>query len=274
MSLAATDWVWRQSSSRGAARLVLLSIADRSDSDGVAYAGTASLIRRTRAARSTVRDAVDTLLASGELAIVEGELGPGGETVYRLPLLDARGAEDRPGPDSDPGRTTTPGGPVSGPGEGRKSAPGGLTTGPVEGRISAPGGPATGPQNKRSSLQEEQQQPRATHTAAALIPELRPLDAALVAASIAVRWSLGLGEQRDVYRLIQAHGVEALVDLAARRTNPGEPPKSARYWLKVWSDLDRPSPNTPPRAPASTAAYADNLAAGLALLTAQKGSTP
>ncbi|MFC5214290.1 hypothetical protein [Streptomyces coerulescens] len=237
---------------------MLLAIADRADADGVAYAGTASLIRRTRAARSTVRDAVDTLLASGELGIVEGELGPGGETVYRLPLLDERGTEDRPGPDSNPGRTSAPGGPATGPGEGRTSAP---------------GGPATGPQNKRSSLQDEQQQPRATNTAAALIPELRPLDAALVAASIAVRWSLGLGEQRDVYRLVQAHGVEALVDIAARRTNPGEAPKSARYWLKVWSDLDRPAPNTPPRAPASTANYADNLAAGLALL-AQKESRP
>ncbi|WP_149184497.1 hypothetical protein [Streptomyces sp. TRM49041] len=271
MSLAATDRVWSQSGSRGAARLVLLAIADRADADGVAYAGTASLIRRTRAARSTVRDAVDTLLASGELTVVEGKLGPGGETVYRLPLLDTRGAGDRPGPDTDPGRTSAPRGPVSGPGEDRRSAPGGPTTGPGEGRTSAPGGPTTGPQNKRSSLQDEQQQPRATNTAAALIPELRPLDAALVAASITVRWSLGLGEQRDVNRLAQAHGVEALVDLAARRTNPGEAPKSARYWLKVWSDLDRPAPSAPPRASTSTASYADNLAAGLALL-AQKES--
>lgn len=273
MSLDATDWVWAQSDSRGAARLVLLAIADRADAEGVAYAGTASLIRRTRAARSTVRNAVDCLLISGELAIVEGELGPGGETVYRLPLLDVRGTVDRPGPDSDAGRASAHGGPVNGPGEGRTSAPGGPTTDPGEGRVSAPKGPATGPQNKRSSLQDEQQQPRATHTAAALIPELRPLDAALVSASITVRWSLGLGEQRDVYRLAQAHGVEALVDLAARRTNPGEAPKSARYWLKVWSDLDRPAPSAPPRGPSSTASYADNLAAGLALL-AQKEGTP
>ncbi|MEV6395568.1 hypothetical protein AB0M39_12450 [Streptomyces sp. NPDC051907] len=258
MSLDATDWVWSQSDSRGAARLVLLAIADRADAGGVAYAGTASLIRRTRAARSTVRSAVDALLASGELAVVKGELGPGGETVYRLPQLDVRGAGDQPGPDSDPGRTSAPRGPVSGPGEGRTSAP---------------GGPATGPQNKRSSLQDKQQQPRATNTAAALIPELRPLGAALVAASIEVRWSLGLGEQRDVYQLVQAHGVEALVGLAARRSSPGEAPKSARYWLKVWSDLDRPVPNTPPRKPASTPSYADNLAAGLALLAQKESRT-
>ncbi|WP_051778788.1 hypothetical protein [Streptomyces sp. NRRL S-241] len=273
MSLAATDWVWSQSDSRGAARLVLLAIADRADADGVAYAGTASLIRRTRAARSTVRGAVDTLLVSGELAVVEGRLGPGGETVYRLPLLDVRGSGERPGPVTDPDRTSAPGGPVGSPREGWTPAPGGPTTGRGEGRRSAPGGPASGPQNKGSSLQDEQQQPRATNTAAALIPELRPLDAALVAASITVRWSLGLGEQRDVYRLVQAHGVEALVGLAARRTTPGEAPKSARYWLKVWSDLDRPAPSALPRAPASTTTYADNLAAGLALLAQKESCT-
>ncbi|MFD9789648.1 hypothetical protein ACFWXK_01730 [Streptomyces sp. NPDC059070] len=109
-------------------------------------------------------------------------------------------------------------------------------------------------------------------SSAALIPELRPLDAALVAASVTVRWSLGLGEQRDVVRLVQAHGVEALVGLAARRSTPSEAPKAARYWLKVWSDLDRPV-SAPPRTASSAAAYADNLAAGLALLNAQKERT-
>ncbi|MEV6329646.1 hypothetical protein [Streptomyces sp. NPDC051909] len=271
MSLAATDWVWTRSRARGAARLVLLAIADRAGADGVAYAGTAALMQRTCAARSTVRQAVDALLASGELAVVEGRVGPGGETVYRLPLLDEQGAEDRPGPDFDPGRESAPGGPVSGPGEGRTSAPGGSDTGPGEGRGSAPGGPDIGPQNVPTYSPPQQQQPRAS--SAALIPELRPLDDALTQASITVRWSLSLGEQRDVYRLMQQHGVEALVGLAARRTVPGEAPKAARYWLKVWSDLDRPSAS-PPRPPSSTAAYADNLAAGLALLNAQKESTP
>ncbi|MGW1762776.1 hypothetical protein ACWCQL_01565 [Streptomyces sp. NPDC002073] len=262
------DWVFENSRSRGAARLVLLAIADRADAAGIAYAGTASLIRRTRAARSTVRNAVDTLLASGELAVIDGELGPGGETVYCLPLHHyARGAGERPGPNIDPGRTAAPGGPEVGPDEGRLQAPGVPAIGPGEVRTSAPGGPVSGPQNKRSSLDKEQQQPRATNTAAALIPDLRPLDAALARASVSVRWSLGLGEQRDAYRLVQAHGVDALVDLAARRTNPGEAPKSARYWLKVWGDLTTATPTASPRVTASTAAYADNLAAGLALLT-------
>ncbi|MGW1489801.1 hypothetical protein [Streptomyces sp. NPDC002402] len=257
MSLAATDWVWTRSRARGAARLVLLAIADRAGADGVAYAGTAALMQRTLAARSTVRNAVDALLVSGELVVVEGRTGPCGETVYRLPLLDEQGAEDQPGPDFGPGRESAPGGPVSGPGEGRGSAP---------------GGPDTGPQNVPTYSPPQEQQPRAS--SAALIPELRPLDDALAKASITVRWSLGLGEQRDVYRLMQQHGVEALVGLAARRTVPGEAPKAARYWLKVWSDLDRPATSSPRWPSSSTATYADNLAAGLALLDAKKEGTP
>ncbi|GGY65502.1 helix-turn-helix domain-containing protein [Streptomyces xanthochromogenes] len=273
MSSAATDWVWDQSAATGNARTVLLAIARVANADGVAYAGTAMLMRRTRAARSTVRKSVDVLLASGELVVVEGISGPAGETVYRLPLVDGgahvapeefrfRGAGDRPGSASGPGR---------------ESAPGGPETGREGGRGSALGGPETGPQNlSNRELQEAQQQPRASRSP--LIPELHPLGDALAAAGVAVRWTLGLGEQRDAYRLVQAHGVEALVELAGRRTTPGSEAKSARYWLKVWSDLDRPAsarpgPNVVPLRRANPAAYTDNLAAGLALLQAQKEGT-
>ncbi|WP_369377635.1 hypothetical protein [Streptomyces sp. cg36] len=249
MSLDATDWVWTQSAARGTALVVLLAVADKAGADCTAYAGTAMLMQRTRAARSTVRGAVDALLGSGELAVVEGLVGPGGETVYRLPLAvghtRSEGAGIRPGS-------------VSGPG--RKSAPGGPETGPGEGRNPAPGGSEIGPQNISNKREPEAQQPRATRSP--LIPELHPLGDALAAAGVGVRWTLGLGEQRDVVRLVQAHGVEALVSLAARRTT-GTEPKPARYWLKVWGDLDR-----------APAAYTDNLAAGLALLKAQKEGTP
>ncbi|RZU21720.1 hypothetical protein [Streptomyces sp. BK239] len=270
MSRTATDWVWDQSAATGNARTVLLAIAHVANADGVAYAGTAMLVRRTRAARSTVRKSVDALLASGELAVVEGATGPAGETVYRLPLVGAvpdasgfEGAESRPGSDFGPGRGSAPGGPETG----------------LEGdRKPARGGPEIGLQNLSNRTQQEaQQQPRASRSP--LIPELHPLGDALAAAGIPVRWSLGLGEQRDTYRLVQAHGVEALVELAARRTTPGSEAKSARYWLKVWGDLDRapsarPGPNVVPLRTANPAAYTDNLAAGLALLQAQKEGTP
>ncbi|WP_053649800.1 MULTISPECIES: hypothetical protein [unclassified Streptomyces] len=273
MSSIATDWVWDRSATTGNARMVLLAIARVANADGVAYAGTAMLVRRTRAARSTVRKAVDVLLASGELAVVEGVCGPGGETVYRLPLVDTampdaspyEGAGIRPGSKSGPGR---------------ESAPGGPEIGPEGGRNPARGGPGIGPQNLSNRTQQQpQQQPRANRSP--LIPELQPLGDALAAAGVVVRWTLGLGEQRDAHRLVQAHGVEALVDLAARRTGPGSEPKSARYWLKVWSDLGAAAERPAPRAQFAANArgiphtdYADNLAAGLALLQAQKEGRP
>lgn len=270
MSLDATDWVWNQSAARGTALVVLLAVADKAGADCTAYAGTAMLMQRTRAARSTVRGAVDMLLDSGELLVVEGVTGPAGETVYRLPLAlghtRTEGAGIRPGSDSGPGRKSAPGGPESGPGEGRNPAP---------------GGSETGPQNRKNKREQEaQQQPRAnTPARSPLIPELHPLGDALAAAGVAVRWTLGLGEQRDVWRLVQAHGVEPLVELAARRTQPGTEPKPARYWLRVWGDLDRapsarPGANVVPLRSPPSAAYTDNLAAGLALLKAQKEGTP
>ncbi|QHF97913.1 mucin-2 [Streptomyces sp. NHF165] len=71
---------------------------------------------------------------------------------------------------------------------------------------------------------------------AGLVPELRPLADALADAGCAMRWGLGLGEQRDVHQLVKEHGAAALAEVVTRRTAPGEEPKPARYWLKVWSD--------------------------------------
>ncbi|MFE7115128.1 helix-turn-helix domain-containing protein [Streptomyces sp. NPDC057654] len=87
MSGEAREWVWEHSSSRGAARLVLLSIADRvADEQCVAWASLTSLMERVNASRSTVRDALDRLLDGGELERLDDLVGPQRSTVYRLPL--------------------------------------------------------------------------------------------------------------------------------------------------------------------------------------------
>jgi hypothetical protein len=79
VSLDAQDWVWNHSKSKGTARLVLLAIADKAYGKGcTAYAGTTMLVQRTNAARSSVVAAVDKLIESGELAVVEGLTGPRG----------------------------------------------------------------------------------------------------------------------------------------------------------------------------------------------------
>ncbi|MFE0192603.1 helix-turn-helix domain-containing protein [Streptomyces sp. NPDC058989] len=85
MSSDAREWVWEHSSSRGTARLVLLSIADRvADEQCIAWASLSSLAERANASRSTVRDALDRLLDGGELEQLDDLTGPQRSTVYRL----------------------------------------------------------------------------------------------------------------------------------------------------------------------------------------------
>ncbi|MFI7351936.1 helix-turn-helix domain-containing protein [Streptomyces sp. NPDC049936] len=87
MSSEAREWVWEHSSSRGAARLVLLSIADRvTDDQCISWASLSSLSKRTRASVSTVREAVERLLLAGELEQLDDLVGPQRSSVYRLPL--------------------------------------------------------------------------------------------------------------------------------------------------------------------------------------------
>ncbi|AUH40489.1 helix-turn-helix domain-containing protein [Streptomyces sp. CMB-StM0423] len=87
MSADAREWVWENSSSRGTARLVLLSIADRiADEQCVSWASLSSLAVRTNASLSTVRKAIGWLIEAGELEQLDDLTGPQRSTVYRLPL--------------------------------------------------------------------------------------------------------------------------------------------------------------------------------------------
>ncbi|MEU5071142.1 helix-turn-helix domain-containing protein [Streptomyces asoensis] len=109
MSSEARDWVWEHSCSRGTARLVLLSIADRvGDEQCVSWASLSSLAKRTRASVSTVREAIDRLVDAGELEQLEDLTGPQRSTVYRLPLAAKVLAEtvDDKDPDQTPAEGT------------------------------------------------------------------------------------------------------------------------------------------------------------------------
>ncbi|MFF4863487.1 helix-turn-helix domain-containing protein [Streptomyces sp. NPDC001231] len=90
MSVDAREWVWKHSSSRGTARLVLLSVADRvPDEQCAAWASLSSLIERTNASRTAVRDALTSLVQSGELKVLDHLQGPQRTTAYRLPRAAA-----------------------------------------------------------------------------------------------------------------------------------------------------------------------------------------
>ncbi|MBB5938653.1 helix-turn-helix domain-containing protein [Streptomyces zagrosensis] len=110
MSSEARDWVWEHSSSRGTARLVLLSIADRvADEQCVSWASLSSLAKRTRASLSTVREAIDRLVEAGELEQLDDLTGPQRSTVYRLPLAaEAVAATAENDEDGDPASQEAP----------------------------------------------------------------------------------------------------------------------------------------------------------------------
>lgn len=111
MSADAREWVWEHSASRGNARLVLLSIADRAgDEQCVSWASLSSLAKRTCASVSTVREAIGRLLEDGELEQLDDLAGPQRSTVYRLPLAAkaaARAAREQED-DADPASADEP----------------------------------------------------------------------------------------------------------------------------------------------------------------------
>ncbi|CCK32101.1 DNA-binding protein [Streptomyces davaonensis JCM 4913] len=90
MSRDTREWAWEYSASRGNARLVLLSIADRiPDEQCVAWASLTSLMKRTNASRNAVRGALAALAESGELEVLDDLDGPQHSTVFRLPRAAA-----------------------------------------------------------------------------------------------------------------------------------------------------------------------------------------
>jgi hypothetical protein len=136
LSLDAQDWVWNHSQSKGTARLVLLAIADKAyGTDCSAYAGTTMLVQRSNAARSSVVAAVDKLIEIGELAVIEGRIGPRGETFYALPKAKRhRRSTNEGGPDfgpvQNPDRSENRTGTESGRGGSENRTGGGPESGP------------------------------------------------------------------------------------------------------------------------------------------------
>jgi len=94
MSNSALNSVFEKSCSQGAARLVMLSLADRADEQGRSFCGANDLCRRTKANRSTVFLAIKTLREIGELEVLP-EKGRKGCNCYRITLNPSRSATSR-----------------------------------------------------------------------------------------------------------------------------------------------------------------------------------
>ena len=78
-------WVWLHSQSKGAGRHVMLAIANRiTGADGKARVSTSELVRFSNAARSSVITAIDALVKSGELSLLEEGRGTR-PALYQIP---------------------------------------------------------------------------------------------------------------------------------------------------------------------------------------------
>ncbi|MFE5735895.1 helix-turn-helix domain-containing protein [Streptomyces celluloflavus] len=157
MSHDARVWVWDHSLSKGTARMVLTLIADRCiDHTCTAYASVPTLMRRANASRSAVRDALDKLVASGEIVRLDGRKGPRGETYYRLPEAAHFMTEDVRNPTHQEGQIPTPEVPESDTSssnaDGPKSDPGVQNPTPGGAGFRYLGGAESDPQNRSEPI--------------------------------------------------------------------------------------------------------------------------
>ncbi|MDH6116860.1 hypothetical protein ABH930_000279 [Kitasatospora sp. GAS204A] len=252
MTLDAMYWVWLHSQSKGTGRHCLLAVANKAPgADCVASVSTAEFVQWSNAAKSSVVTAVDKLLQSGELKLIQPASGSRA-AVYALPL--AVGYK-RPKPGSL--------GPVSGPredearsGNETKSDPSwsgnrtespeplGPETGPSGSGNRTNKGPETGPLYQSHSPKRE----RAIDAPAsgASFPEFaRPLADQLQLAGVHVRWPFNPGEWTKLHAAILKSGIPALVEYGRRTWDRQRGDiDSARYFLRGWCELaPLPSPD-------------------------------
>jgi hypothetical protein len=177
VSIDAMYWVWNRSRSKGTGRHVMLAVANRiTGPDGTARVSTTELVRFSNAARSSVVTAIDALVKTGELHLVEEGRGTRA-ALYRIPGAVgyvrpdpiARGPESGPLDESEGSgnRTTRP---TEGS-ENRTSAENarGPKTGPQGSENRTSSGPKTGPhnQNHLNHVEEEASTPPAQRTISA-----------------------------------------------------------------------------------------------------------
>ena len=117
MSYKVTAWVLEHSEATLAARLVLLTMAERArDDGGSAFEAVETIARKSRIGESTARACLRRLEA-------EGRIEPTGKTrygtiIYRIKMADApemKGARIEQGPESSRGQISANGGPDPGP---------------------------------------------------------------------------------------------------------------------------------------------------------------
>lgn len=245
MSIDAMYWVWLHSQSKGAARHVMLAIANWAPGpECEVRAGTAALVQFSNAARSSVIKAVDALVKLGELEIVEEGVGTR-PTLYRLPR-----AVGFVRPDGKPR------GPKTGPLEGSQGSenetprhmPRGPKTTPEGSENETPRGPKTGPQYQSPSTSQQDEAEEASDDDR-YPAQVLPLVHAMGASGLTVRWPFEGNQWFPLIAIIRRSGVQAMVEHAHRSAAHSRTPvTSAKYFIAGWREL-------PPLPPEGTPVY-------------------
>jgi hypothetical protein len=127
MSYKITDRIWKDSESKGISRLVLLALAKFANDDGIAWPSQETLRDLSRCSLRSVRDAIRSLVESGELEIVEqGGAIPGkghSSTVYRVRVITEAESASVPGRICGSPRQNLPQSPAENDTTGRQNLP-------------------------------------------------------------------------------------------------------------------------------------------------------
>ncbi|MDX3388182.1 hypothetical protein PV682_43105 [Streptomyces niveiscabiei] len=233
-----TELVWSRSRAKRGSLLVMLALAREADDRGWVSLSLEQIAKLARLSARAVTNCLPELSALGELSYTPGS---GRAVTNRYSLLLGASEEREAGSGFPEAAAETR---KSEP-ETPKSLPGSQEASSAHpGAGSTPVGSTTSSEQQASLLP-----PRTAPTRADSVPAgARDLVAALTNAGMVVGWRLTEDEWARVTALSARWGAERLVEVISRRWDPGRPPQSARYLLRIWDDLPTqvPAPNVVP----------------------------
>ena len=246
-------WVWNHSQSKGTGRHVMLACANWiTGPDCTVRASTADLVQFSNAARSSVIKAVDALVKSGELHILEEARGTR-PALYRIPgaVGYTRPERGSRGPKTGPlGESQQSGIRTSSPEQGSENETSsqnarGPESGPQGSENETPRGPKTGPHQQHHYNQSTEGATDRRQRDA--LREAQPLIDAMTDAGINVSWTMRTDEGRDLLDLIDRVDIPILVKRAIEARRPGQPVQYATWFLRgTWRGLPTTKGRTPP----------------------------
>jgi hypothetical protein len=245
MSDIVTEMVWSQSKSRRGSRLVMLALARMADEKGRATITLEEISHLTHLTTRSITKCLSELATLGELSRERGG-GACNPNSYSILLLDRRhdthedSATELPatGPEKNQEGISlqeTPSRILPEPGRSGKSLhpESEVSSSPPQGGIT----PVGSNTKKQASLLEHPGDIAPQQGPVTVPDSARELVEALTAAGMLVGWRLTEAEWKRVTALVDLWGYERLVDMVTRRWNTNRPPQSARYLLRIWTDL-------------------------------------